>query len=39
MKRFDDEESDDAGGCDAQAGFPPEQRVTGNEAKVSEVPG
>lgn len=37
VKRLDNKKSDDSGGCYTQTGFPPEQWVTGYEAKVSEM--
>lgn len=37
MKRFDNEESDEAGGCYAQTSLPPEQWVARYETKVSKV--
>lgn len=37
VKRLDDKEADDAGGRDAQAGLPPQQRIAGHEAEMLQV--
>lgn len=39
MERLDDEEPDDASGCNAQAGLPPQQRIAGHKAEMLQVTG